>query len=81
MMRWFAFSAFLVSASVAAFDIAWRPAVEVIDGRGVRGPWQQNESNYDYVDDPSVAIDDAGKHGHRMGRSAQQGRVLPALFS
>jgi hypothetical protein len=60
MMRWFAFSAFLLSASVAASDIAWKPATQVTDGRGVRGPWQQNESNYDYVDDPSVAIDDAG---------------------
>ena len=60
MMRWFAFSAYLVCASVAASDIAWKPVTQVTDGRGVRGPWQQNESNYDYVDDPSVAIDDAG---------------------
>ncbi len=60
MVRWFAFSAFLVSASVAAADIAWKPAAQVADGRGVRGPWQQNESNYDYVDDPSVAIDEQG---------------------
>src|SRR5688572_28136286 len=60
IMRWFAFSAFLVCASVAASDIAWKPVTQVADGRGVRGPWQQNESNYDYVDDPSVAIDEQG---------------------
>jgi hypothetical protein len=59
-MRWFALSTFIVSASLSAAEIAWKPAAQVADGRGVRGPWQQNESNYDYVDDPSVAIDDAG---------------------
>lgn len=26
----------------------------------MRGPWRQNESLYDYVDDPTVAIDDHG---------------------
>jgi len=46
----------LLAAPAAAGDIAWQPAVEIAAGRGVRGPWQQNESRYDYVDDASVAM-------------------------
>jgi hypothetical protein len=40
--------------------IRWREPVEVARGEAHRGPWQQNESDFRYVDDPSVAIDDAG---------------------
>lgn len=32
--------------------------VEVAQGHGVRGAWCQNESHFDYVDDPTVAIGD-----------------------
>ncbi len=35
--------------------IKWQPPVEIATGGGTKGPWQQNESNFDYVDDPSVA--------------------------
>ena len=59
-MRWLVFCTFLAALSVNAGEIAWRPAIEVDEGRGLRGPWQQNDSRYDYVDDPSVAIDDEG---------------------
>jgi hypothetical protein len=38
----------------------WSAPIEVASGRGVRGPWRQNESNYHYVDDPSVALDREG---------------------
>ncbi|HSV34088.1 MAG TPA: sialidase family protein [Ramlibacter sp.] len=41
--------------------LQWQGSVEVARGRGLRGPWQQNESRYDFVDDPSVALDDAGE--------------------
>lgn len=37
--------------------------VEVASGRAIRGPWHQNESDFDYVDDPGVAITDAGHVG------------------
>lgn len=30
--------------------------MEVAAGAGHRGPWQQNESDFNYVDDPSVAL-------------------------
>jgi hypothetical protein len=40
--------------------IAWREPVEIAHGGGLRGPWQQNNSQYDYVDDPSVALTPGG---------------------
>jgi hypothetical protein len=44
-----------------AQDIAWRGVIELASGRAERGAWQQNESRYDYVDDPTVAIDADGE--------------------
>jgi hypothetical protein len=36
--------------------IHWGRPVELARGGGERGPWQQNNSRYDFVDDPSVAL-------------------------
>src|SRR5262252_93477 len=36
--------------------ISWSKPVEIARGGGTRGQWQQNNSRYDYVDDPTVAI-------------------------
>jgi hypothetical protein len=36
--------------------LVWQGGTEIAVGGGTRGPWQQNESNYDYVDDPTVAF-------------------------
>jgi hypothetical protein len=36
--------------------ITWSPPFEIARGGGEKGPWQQNESRFDYVDDPSVAL-------------------------
>lgn len=38
----------------------WRAPTVVATGPGTRGPWRQNESDYDYVDDPAVAVDARG---------------------
>lgn len=35
--------------------------VEVAEGHAHRGPWRMNESDFDYVDDPTVAMTN---HGH-----------------
>jgi hypothetical protein len=60
-MRWLlAFFATLIATPANAGDIAWQPPLEIATGAGVRGPWQQNDSRYDYVDDPSVAIAEDG---------------------
>jgi hypothetical protein len=48
------------SAPRAAPAITWSAPIEIASGGGQRGPWQQNESNYDYVDDPSVALEPGG---------------------
>ena len=39
----------------AAAGLAWQAPLEITRGAGERGPWQQNESRYDFVDDPTVA--------------------------
>jgi hypothetical protein len=38
-----------------AGEIGWQTPLEVVRGAGERGVWQQNESRYDFVDDPTVA--------------------------
>ena len=40
--------------------VTWDERIEVASGGGYRGPWRMNESVYDYVDDPTVAIDPQG---------------------
>jgi hypothetical protein len=43
--------------------ISWESAVEVAAGDAHRGPWRMNQSEFLYVDDPSVAMDAAGGIG------------------
>jgi hypothetical protein len=50
----------LISATASASPLAWQGSTEVAAGRGERGPWQQNDSRYDYVDDGTAAIDEQG---------------------
>ena len=47
-------------ATLALAAIVWHGSTEIAAGRAERGPWQQNESRYDYVDDPAVALDERG---------------------
>jgi hypothetical protein len=44
----------------AQIGIKWGASIEIAMGGGQRGPWRQNESNYDYVDDPTIALDAEG---------------------
>ena len=55
-------SAILISLPVAAsaVPIVWHGPVDIAEGGGEKGPWQQNESRYHYVDDPAVLIDEGG---------------------
>lgn len=48
------------SAQVAEEPIAWWGKTEIATGRGEKGPWQQNDSRYNYVDDPAVSIGPGG---------------------
>ena len=65
-LRWFLAIVLLLLPTVLALAalapaLVWQGAIEVAKGHGERGPWQQNDSRYDFVDDPSVAIDERGE--------------------
>lgn len=45
----------------AAQPIDWGPRALVAEGGGTRGPWRQNESDYDYVDDATLALGSSGE--------------------
>ena len=49
-----------ILSSTTAAAIEWAAAVDVATGNATRGPWQQNNSRYDFVDDAAVAVNDAG---------------------
>lgn len=54
--------ALLALAAVLAFaaapsSVEWTGITEIAEGRGDKGAWRQNDSRYNYVDDPTVAFD------------------------
>ena len=49
-----------VTLALAA-TLLWRGSTEIAAGPAERGPWQQNESHYRYVDDATVAVDARGR--------------------
>ena len=53
-------TAMLALAQADPAGVRWGERVEVASGGGYRGPWHMNESEYDYVDDPTVAINEHG---------------------
>ena len=40
--------------------VTWEEKIKVASGGGYKGPWDMNESNFDYADDPTVAINAQG---------------------
>ena len=44
-----------------AAELAWTEPIEVARGPARQGPWRMNDSEFHYVDDPTVAIDDGGR--------------------
>ena len=50
-----------VSAAAAPdLPVRWQGTTEIATGPGEKGPWQQNDSRYHYVDDPTVSMDERG---------------------
>lgn len=47
--------------TLALAALIWHGSTEIAAGPAERGPWQQNESHYRYVDDPAVAVDAHGR--------------------
>jgi hypothetical protein len=43
--------------------VTWGTPIEVASGDAYQGPWRMNESEFHYVDDPSVSINEAGVVG------------------
>ena len=50
----------LPAASSSTPPATWHRTIEVAVGEGFVGPWRMNALDRRYVDDPTVAIDDAG---------------------
>lgn len=50
----------LAAPPSAAAEVIWQDIVEVAEGAGEKGPWQQNDSRYHYVDDATVSLDPQG---------------------
>lgn len=48
------------AAQASPSSVRWEERIEVAAGGGHRGPWRMNESEFHYVDDPTVAINDQG---------------------
>ena len=84
----FAAAVLLCAGSGWATEIRWQPPVEIARGAGERGACQQNESRYDFVDDPVVAWSPRGelavawvdqrRKAVLLQRHAPDGRVLSA---
>jgi hypothetical protein len=51
----------LCACALSAAEISWQAPLEVARGAGERGIWQQNESRYDFVDDPALAWSPRGE--------------------
>jgi hypothetical protein len=47
-------------ATLALAALVWHGSIEIAAGRAELGPWQMNESRWDYVDDATVALDERG---------------------
>ena len=55
------FACLVDNATASALKtLVWHGSTDVAVGRAERGSWRMNESRYDYVDDPTVAIDERG---------------------
>jgi hypothetical protein len=55
------FIALMPLSAIADTPVDWKGVTHIATGGGERGPWQQNESRYNYVDDPTVALDSDGQ--------------------
>lgn len=49
--------------TVAQSELVWSDAVEVAQGEAFRGPWRMNDSDFRYVDDPSIHLSETGYAG------------------
>ncbi len=48
------------AAAAEPSGVTWGERIEVASGDAYQGPWRMNESEFHYVDDPTVAINEKG---------------------
>jgi len=48
------------SVEMDPLKLKWTEKIQVASGSGFRGPWRMNESEFHYVDDPTVALSKNG---------------------
>ncbi len=53
----------LAAAPTLSARVTWGEPVQVASGEAYVGPWRMNASQFHYVDDPTVAIDEGGAVG------------------
>jgi hypothetical protein len=58
---WLGWASLVASLLLCPQEIRWQTPLEVARGAGERGVWQQNESHYDFVDDPTAAWSPRGE--------------------
>jgi hypothetical protein len=66
----------LVAASLSGkgglLGVRWEEPIKVASGEAYQGPWRMNESEFLYVDDPTVAITEEGAVGVAWADQARQ---------
>ena len=70
-----------VWAQEEPLNVIWQEKIEIATGGGLRGPWRMNRSVYDYVDDPSVAINGNGIVGVTWVDQARKDVLLQVFDS
>ncbi len=56
----------------AEVQVRWDAPTEIASGPAFQGPWRMNQSEFHYVDDPSVAMDAEGNLAVIWGNLAEQ---------
>jgi hypothetical protein len=50
-----------VQSGAGLVGVIWAAPIEVAVGPAFRGPWRANDSEFHFVDDPAVAVDEGGR--------------------
>lgn len=51
------------TTQAGSLHVTWKERIEVAAGDAYAGPWRMNDSEWYYVDDPTVAVNDQGRVG------------------
>lgn len=67
------------SVEIQAPAVIWKDPIQVASGQAFAGPWRMNDSEFDYVDDPSVALAENGQVGVVWADNARKDILFQAL--